>query len=154
MIKSILETYTAGGIVIQQDTSKVLVVEQNNNTWSLPKGHLDLGEDALSAAKREIKEESGVTKLKLIKRIGSYSRYKINLDGDDDLSELKNIVFFLFFTSDKKLKPTDSANPSAQWVNHKNVSSLLTHPKDKTFFDKFLTNHSINNKKNKFKLKV
>ena len=65
-----LETYTAGGIVLQKQTGKVLLVEQANQTWSLPKGHIDKGEDALDAAIREIKEESGITQLKLIKKTG------------------------------------------------------------------------------------
>ena len=134
-----IETYTAGGIVIQETTGKVLVVEQLNNTWSLPKGHIDLGEDALSAAQREIKEESGVNQLKLIKKIGNYSRYKIGINGNDDMSELKNMVFFLFYTKDKKLKPEDPENPSAQWVDKNKVVTLLTHPKDKEFFKKFLS---------------
>ena len=134
-----IETYTAGGIVIQETTGKVLVVEQLNNTWSLPKGHIDLGEDALSAAQREIKEESGVNQLKLIKKIGNYSRYKIGINGNDDMSELKNMVFFLFYTNDKKLKPEDPENPSAQWVDKNKVVTLLTHPKDKEFFQKFLS---------------
>ncbi len=133
-----IETYTAGGVVIQEATGKVLVVEQVNSTWSLPKGHIDFGEDALSAAKREIKEESGVRRLRLINKIGNYSRYKMGLNGEDDISELKNMVFFLFYTPQKKLRPEDIENPSAQWINKEKVASLLTHSKDKDFFNKLL----------------
>ena len=49
---------------------EVLVVNQRGTSWSLPKGHIDFGEDALTAAKREIYEEAGITDLKIIKELG------------------------------------------------------------------------------------
>ena len=49
----------AGGIVIN-NKKEVVVVNQNHDSWSLPKGHVDKGEDKLTTAKREIFEESGI----------------------------------------------------------------------------------------------
>lgn len=125
-------TFSSGGIVLSQK-GEVLVVNQNNNSWSLPKGHIDPGEDALTAAKREIYEESGIKNLTLIKDLGSYERYKIGLDGGDDKSELKTIYIFLFKTDEKNLKPIDPGNPEARWVEKNKVAELLTHKKDKEF---------------------
>jgi ADP-ribose pyrophosphatase YjhB (NUDIX family) len=68
-----IETICAGGVVIGKD-GKVLVVSQRGKSWSLPKGHIDEGEDLLTAAKREIYEESGVNDLKFVKELGSYKR--------------------------------------------------------------------------------
>lgn len=132
-------TYTSGGIVLN-DKKEVLVVNQNNNSWSLPKGHIDLGEDALTAAIREIYEESGVEKkdITLIKELGSYKRYKIGLDGNDDKSELKIIYMFLFESKNNQLKPIDPANPEALWVDKNKVAEMLTHDKDKEFFTNWL----------------
>ena len=126
-------TYSAGGIVVNQD-GKVLVVNQNNNSWSLPKGHIDEGEDKLQAATREIYEESGIKNLKLLKELESYQRYKIGLDRNDDKSELKTIYMFLFKTDEEDLKPIDPENPEARWVEKDKVAELLTHRKDKEFF--------------------
>ncbi|MCK4247280.1 MAG: NUDIX hydrolase, partial [Methanomicrobia archaeon] len=42
------QTKSAGGVVINED-NQVLVVNQNGNSWSLPKGHIDYGEDKLDA---------------------------------------------------------------------------------------------------------
>ena len=90
-------TESAGGIVLGID-KKFVLVNQNHDSWSLPKGHIDPGENALDAAKREIYEESGIKKLKFVKNLGHYERYKIGLDGKDDYSELKRIHLFLFST--------------------------------------------------------
>lgn len=130
-------TETAGGVVLNAK-GDVLVVNQRGNSWSLPKGHIDPGETALQAARREIAEESGITKVTHIKPLGSYQRYRIGKFGGVDRSELKRIHMFLFRTKQTTLKPTDPYNPEARWVSPGNVSRLLTHRADKAFFRKIL----------------
>lgn len=127
------KTATAGGVVISKK-GKVLVVNQRGRSWSLPKGHIEEGEDARTAAIREIEEETGIIRLNLIKELGSYMRYKIGLDGRDDTSELKHIHMFLFTTDELKLAPQEANHPEARWVHPDDVEALLTHPKDKIFF--------------------
>jgi len=126
-------TQSAGGVVLNKK-NEVLVVNQRGNSWSLPKGHIEDGEDKIQTAKREVYEESGINQLKFIKELGSYKRHKISLKGGDDLSELKTIFMFLFRTDQEKLKPVDSENPEAIWVKKEKVIGLLTHRKDKEFF--------------------
>jgi 8-oxo-dGTP pyrophosphatase MutT (NUDIX family) len=127
------KTRSAGGVVTN-DEGEVLVVSQRGRSWSLPKGHIDPGEDALAAAKREIYEESGIRDLELVRELGTYERHKISWDGGDDRSERKVITMFLFRTSEKNLKPVDPDNPEARWVEKSKVALLLTHDKDKEFF--------------------
>ena len=131
------KTQSAGGVVINKN-KEVLVVSQHGNSWSLPKGHIDPGEDALTAAKREIYEESGVQDVVLIKPLGSYNRYRIGKNGLDDTSELKTMHMFLFTTTENDLNPIDPHNPVARWVKQKDVAELLTHPRDKQFFREFI----------------
>lgn len=126
-------TRSAGGVVLNKD-GKVLVVNQKGTSWSLPKGHIESGEESLDAATREIYEESGIKKLKLIRDLGYYERYRIGMDGKDDTSELKIIVMFLFTTAEQRLKPVDPENPEAVWMDKADVADKLTHPKDKEFF--------------------
>ncbi len=45
------KTHSAGGVVTNGE-GEVLVVSQRGTSWSLPKGHIDAGENALVAAKR------------------------------------------------------------------------------------------------------
>jgi ADP-ribose pyrophosphatase YjhB (NUDIX family) len=130
-------TISAGGVVLNSE-GHVLVVSQHGSSWSLPKGHIEDGEDALAAAKREIYEESGVSELEFIRELGSYQRYRIGKDGGEDASELKTIHLFLFKTSATALAPVDADNPEARWVEPSRVASLLTHPKDREFFHSVL----------------
>lgn len=131
------KTETAGGVVLNKE-GKVLVVSQNGNSWSLPKGHIEKDENGIEAAVREIQEESGVSQLEYLKPLGTYQRFRIGLNGKDDRSELKTIHMFLFSTDQEELKPTDPKNPEARWVPKSDVAKLLTHQKDKDFFDSIL----------------
>ena len=126
-------TESAGGIVLNTE-GKVLVVNQHGTSWSLPKGHIDPGENSLTAARREIYEESGISQVELIRELGSYQRYRIGKNGGEDLSEFKKIHIFMFKTSQRELKPIDPHNPQAMWVDKHKVADMLTHPKDQEFF--------------------
>ena len=127
------KTVSAGGVVLNRN-GEVLVVNQRGNSWSLPKGHIDPGEDALAAARREIAEESGVTELELVRDLGGFQRHRIGRHGGEDTSELKDIRIFLFRTNQARLQPRDPDNPEAHWVRKEDVAGLLTHPKDREFF--------------------
>lgn len=135
-------TQSAGGVVINED-GEVLVVCQNGNSWSLPKGHIEQGESAIEAARREINEESGIAELLFIKKLLTYTRPRIGLSGGDDLSESKEITLFLFKTTEKALSPKDPKNPEARWVAKTEVARLLTHPKDQEVFQKILKDREI-----------
>lgn len=133
------KTISAGGVVISP-TGLVLIVSQHGTSWSLPKGHIEAGEDTLTAAKREVTEESGISDLQLVKKIGSYVRHRIGKDGSvDPVGEEKELHFFLFKTNQTDLQPIDPENPEARWVKPTEVTRYLTHPKDKEFFNNFLT---------------
>ena len=125
----------AGGIILNK-ANKVVIVNQNHDSWSLPKGHIDKGETPIIAAIREIYEETGIANPVLIKKIGCYDRYRIGLDGQDDLSELKTIHIFLFESNQKKLVPIDKNNPEAKWIDIHEVENYLTHKEDIIFFKK------------------
>ena len=120
--------HSAGGIVLNSH-GDVLVVNQKGISWSLPKGHIEDGEDALAAAKREIEEESGVSRLTLIRELGTYERAKI-----DAPATIKRLTLFLFTTDEMDLAPKDPHNPEARWVKKHDVAALLTHEKDREFY--------------------
>ena len=132
-----IHTESAGGVVVGPE-GRVLVVSQHGTSWSLPKGHVEAGETPLEAARREVREESGVTRLELVRPLGSYTRHRLGPDGGVDESELKTIHLFLFRTDATELAPLDADNPEARWVEPERVAGLLTHAKDREFFASIL----------------
>jgi len=131
------KTASAGGLVLNAK-GQVLVVNQRGRSWSLPKGHIEPGEDALSAARREIYEESGLQNLTFVRALGSYERPRIARGGGDDHSEVKHLIFFLFEANGDALQPMDPDNPEARWVDREQVAAMLTHPLDQEFVRKAL----------------
>ena len=125
----------AGGIVWNPKLG-IVVVNQNHNSWSLPKGHVERGEELLPAAMREIREETGIPESKLtpLGKLATYERDRIRRDPDD-LPQIREITLYLFTTDHEKLVPEDPMNPEARWIAVDNVSDLLTHPRDKQIFD-------------------
>lgn len=132
-----LHKQLAGGVVLNAN-SEVAVVQQGDGiskSFSLPKGHIEEGETPLDAARREITEETGLEKLTLIKKLGTYQRHPIAKDARFEKKDtLNSYTFFLFTTLDEILKPRDPENPQAVWMKKEDVVNTLTHPKDKEFF--------------------
>lgn len=124
----------AGGVVWNRKLG-IAVVNQNHNSWSLPKGHVEAGEDLISAAEREIEEETGipVEALIFVGKIAEYSRARIKR-SDSDTEELRHITLFLFTTAHDELCPQDPDNPEAKWAEPDAVPELLSHPVDKEQF--------------------
>jgi diadenosine hexaphosphate hydrolase (ATP-forming) len=128
-------THSAGGVVLNKK-GEVLVVNQRGRSWSFPKGHLEPGETALDAARREIFEETGVGDLELVRRLGSYERQRLSGGEIGEETEMKKLTFFLFTAANEELAFRDPHIPTARWVAKEEVRSLLSHPKDREFFER------------------
>ena len=68
------------GIVLLNKQNKVFVakrIDNPKNFWQMPQGGVDDGEDHLSAAFRELEEETSVKNVKLIKEIEGTTSYEL-----------------------------------------------------------------------------
>ena len=68
------------GIVLLNKENKVFVakrIDNPKNLWQMPQGGVDVGEDYLSAAFRELEEETSVKNVKLIKEIEGTTSYEL-----------------------------------------------------------------------------
>ena len=124
----------AAGGIITNSRGEIALARSGPDFWGFPKGHIEEGENALAAARREIAEETGLEYVSFVKELGSYERHKSTPEGGDDMSEFKTIHMLLFTAKQAELAPTDPANPEARWVPHAKVEEMLTHPKDREFW--------------------
>ena len=68
------------GIVVLNKKNEIFVakrIDNPKNFWQMPQGGVDDGEDYLSAAFRELEEETSVKNVKLIKEIEGTTSYEL-----------------------------------------------------------------------------
>ena len=68
------------GIVLLNDKNKIFVakrIDNPKNFWQMPQGGVNEGEDFLSAAYRELEEETSIKNVKLIKEIDGTMTYEL-----------------------------------------------------------------------------
>ena len=68
------------GIVLLNSENKVFVakrIDNPKNFWQMPQGGVDKDEDPLTAAFRELKEETSIKKVELIKEIDGKTTYEL-----------------------------------------------------------------------------
>ena len=111
----------AGGLVKRTD-NKLLFIFRNNK-WDLPKGGVEKKELIIDAAKREVKEETGVGDIIVQKKISE--TYHIFKKGKR--FRLKKTYWFKMSTTyTGKTKPqTEEGIEKIKWVSNKNIEDIL-----------------------------
>ena len=79
-IQEIVREPTAGGIVFRRDKKggvEMLLIQDHKDRWTIPKGHIEEGETAQEAARREIGEEAGLHDVDVLGWLGKiHFRYR------------------------------------------------------------------------------
>ena len=66
------------GIALLNKKNKVFVgrrIDNPTNHWQMPQGGIDVNESFLQAAERELKEETGIITIELIKELDNWFSY-------------------------------------------------------------------------------
>lgn len=133
---------SAGGVVYKKDNEKLLILlimpmGQNfgppEGYWTFPKGKINEGENKEEAARREVKEETGVD-AKIVADL-SYVKFFRSYDNT-----LKFVHFFLMQYVAGDLSKHDREVFEVKWVALAQVEPLLRWPNDKETFERAKTN--------------
>lgn len=116
--------YTRVVVVSKYNGKYVYCRHKQRNTWEIPGGHIETGEDWLTAAKRELYEETGATEVKL-EPICVYSITKYALLCYADIikmgalpeSEIKEVALF-------DDQPNDLTYPEAHTIFYNKVKEV------------------------------
>jgi putative (di)nucleoside polyphosphate hydrolase len=68
------------GVILLNSNNKVFVakrIDNPKNFWQMPQGGVDNNEDFLSAALRELKEETSISNVKLIQELDGMTTYEL-----------------------------------------------------------------------------
>jgi len=107
----------AYSLLLDKSESKILMVLNRNNSWSLPGGGVEKGETLKQAVIRETKEETG---------------YDIDIDGIVSLNETfidDNHVFFVVFKARLIQEPSQIPKEEnilkVEWIDLKTADNLM-----------------------------
>ena len=123
------------GIILLNKDNKVFVakrIDNPKNFWQMPQGGIDKGEDFYAAALRELKEETSITSIKLIKEIEGNFTYILpdNLIGiiwKGKFKGQKQKWFIMRFTGDKSEINIKTKHPEFldwKWIDLENLTEI------------------------------
>jgi predicted NUDIX family NTP pyrophosphohydrolase len=106
-------------------------IKKDLNSWSIPKGEYEEGEDIFEAALREFHEETGIRiegdfkKLKQVKQNGGKIINVWAVEADPDISKIKSNTFELEWPPKSGKYEKFPEIDKAEWFNHDNTRKKI-----------------------------
>jgi bis(5'-nucleosidyl)-tetraphosphatase len=120
---------SAGGLLVSslEDPRVMLMyrVHGENTSWKTPKGGIDRGETRRDAAKREVAEEAGLTRVRIVDALGNMQYFK----SEKGRLREKTVHLFLMLNEDgeSSIAPREGERfVSAEWLAFDDAVARVT----------------------------
>ena len=120
------EERAAGFVVFREaDDGRVYLVllHRDGGHWAFPKGRLEPGETQAEAARREIREETGISDISSIQGFLARSRYRVIRGG----RSLEKTVDYFLGRTDAVAVRLSNEHVQAEWLDLGRARARLTH---------------------------
>jgi bis(5'-nucleosidyl)-tetraphosphatase len=114
---------SAGVIVFRQALQpQYLLLHYESGHWDFPKGHIEAGEEARETARRELKEETGISDVRFLDGYKGTLRYFFRQKG---IGIFKIVIYFLAET-DQSDVTLSSEHIGFEWLPYDAALARLT----------------------------
>ena len=124
------------GIIVLNKNNEVFVGKRKDNPvdkWQMPQGGIDNNETPLDAMKRELAEETSITRIKILKEIENWLEYELpqNLLGKIWKGKFRGqrqkwfIVKFLGSENEINLNTKHPEFIEWKWINYKSLPEVI-----------------------------
>lgn len=124
---------------------KYLLLKQHQGHWGFPKGHVEKGEKYLDTATRELREETGIKKIRLIKnKILLRDFYSYN---NSNSKIIKTVDYFIAESLIETVKIDNKEIVNFKWFTFEKSIERLTFSKSKRILksaNKIINEHISN----------
>ena len=121
---------SCGALVVRREEDRYYVLmirHKAGGNRSFPKGHMEKGESEYATALREVMEETS-------SRIAIVSDFRSTVTYRPSPGVMKEVVYFLAFTTNADIKPREGEIAQVEWVPVDSAEASLSHENDKTVF--------------------
>jgi len=121
-----VEERSAGFVLFREEGENrryLLLRHRNGGHWGFPKGGIEPGEDELTAAEREVREETGISDFRAIPGFRAISRYRYLRDGRPIDKE---VVYFLARAGSGEVE-ISAEHTGAGWYSPAEAERTLTY---------------------------
>ncbi|MCL5985996.1 MAG: NUDIX domain-containing protein [Actinobacteria bacterium] len=116
---------SSGFIVFRQENDRrlYLLLHYEAGHWDFVKGNIEDGEEELKAATRELKEEAGITDIKIVDGFRERIGYFYKRDG---VLIRKEVIFFAGTTKESEVK-LSFEHTGYVWADYDEAMKVLTY---------------------------
>lgn len=119
-----MKTIIAAGGLVYNERGELLMIYRRGK-WDLPKGKLDEGETIEMCAVREVKEETGLFEIELIKFIGKTYHNYFDIWLNEDVQKESWWYEMKANSTEKIIPQTEEGIETIEWVNEINLPTKL-----------------------------
>ena len=128
------EERAAGFVLFTTGTAErkyLLLRHLHGGHWGFPKGRIEEGEGSLDAARREVREETGIDSIESIPVFRWTSRYRFDRGGR---SVRKTVEYFLGAAAEHTIE-LSAEHTRGQWMSYEIARRTLTHEENRRILD-------------------
>ncbi|HBB36965.1 MAG: hypothetical protein UX02_C0002G0175 [Candidatus Moranbacteria bacterium GW2011_GWC1_45_18] len=150
---------SVGAVVFRREKNKILYLliqhpksDGFQGHWDFPKGHIEKGETWEDALRREVKEETGITKFEIIPGFYTWYKYFYRAKGNEKkerkasnrgINIFKIVTAYLAKTEEKEVR-LSFEHVNFSWLEYKESLKRITYKNSRNAFkeaNRFLLNY-------------